>query len=330
MVLLCLFVCFSSLQHASHLLLTVRKKSLSAAQTDARSPRQDGAWLRVNSNPPEVHKTISPLQSALRDEWQQESLLFPRMGLNHLWMPRIALFHAKTDCFQVDLQVEATWRRVLPSLESFCNISERMEEERQIRPLRIPDDSHICKLMQIVVNLGAASVGKVSLKTRQNVASFSRLCVDEASPKRDAAAPFLKTFWNLCFCFCKFVFTWRPKHERLLHLLGFCRKFASLSIHVNAMEKGFVLRCHSKKISASSAKHRSGLLFQMFFLSGLLLSLPPAAPLLSLTAASALRPEWGEKRGGFAAPLCADDRVGGAAVIPPTQWGMATHLAYAN
>lgn len=41
----------------------------------------------------------------------------------------------------------------------------------------------------------------------------------------------------------------RTNEHHLLHLLGPRRgPFASLSAHVNAMEKCFVLRCHSKKI----------------------------------------------------------------------------------
>lgn len=112
MVRFCLFVlfCLFSLQHPSYF-CSQSEKNLSAAQTVFAAPQQGALWLRVNSNPPEVHKTISPLQSALRDKWQQKRLLFPHMGLNHLWMLCIALFYAafaKTDCFQVDLQVEAT------------------------------------------------------------------------------------------------------------------------------------------------------------------------------------------------------------------------------
>lgn len=92
----CFFVCLfvSVASSTPHTSAHSQKKNLSAAQTVFAAPQQDGLWLRVNSNPPKVHKTISPLQSALRDKWQQKRLLFPHMELNHLWMLCIALFYA--------------------------------------------------------------------------------------------------------------------------------------------------------------------------------------------------------------------------------------------
>lgn len=72
-----------------------KKKTFLQHKLTLAAPNKTSLWLRVNSNPPEVHKTISPLQSALRDTWQQKRLLFPQMAWNHLWMLCVALFYAE-------------------------------------------------------------------------------------------------------------------------------------------------------------------------------------------------------------------------------------------
>lgn len=166
--MLFLFVCFSSLQHTSYFC------SQSAFLQHKLTFAAPQLWLRVNSNPPEVHKTISPHQSALRDKWQQKRLLFPHMELNHL--DAVLCFVLCSLCKD----------RLLPSrfasgsyLKACLAVSRIILQHfrkdrgaRQIRPLQIPEDSRICKLMQIVVNLGAASVGKTRRDT--NVGSSSR------------------------------------------------------------------------------------------------------------------------------------------------------------
>lgn len=90
------------------------------------------------------------------------------------------------------------------------------------------------------------------------------------------------------------------KHQHLLHLPRFCREFASLNIHVNAMEKRFVFHCLPKKISWSSAMYcRMGCahLSQMLFLSGLLSLLPSELP-LNLLPCRVVATLWMEKEVG--------------------------------
>lgn len=114
--------------------------------------------LKVNSKRPQARKTISPLQSvpmgtSKQREWRWRTrLLFASLSWSSV---------AEAVRIRLDLQVEAT------SLEDACSLvwnnSETFMKEWQGKANTAtsnPDDSHICKFMQIVVNLWAASIWK--------------------------------------------------------------------------------------------------------------------------------------------------------------------------
>lgn len=204
--------------------------------------------------------------------------------------------------------------------------------ERQIRPLQIPDDSHICKLMQIVVNLGAASLGKTRRDT--NIASFSCLCVDGSFLKRDAAALFLLFLRHskilfLQICLYSETQTWASSPpvgllQQICQSKHPCKCYGKRLCVALPLKENITILCDASVGAAFTnvisvravvvAASRS----------------PSAFTHCSFVAAARV-----DRRGRFAAfaspaPLYAEVRVDGAAVIPLTRWEMATHLAYAN